>query len=70
MINGLQRTPVSGFFATNSVMRWQAINQGNICVQQNNVLNNSTVPEVRQMLAENPSLSKQIMFYGSSSRGT
>lgn len=64
------KDPRFRFFALNSTMRWQAITQGNVCVQRNSRLRNASLPEMREMLSKDPSLARQIMFYGSTLRGT
>lgn len=64
------KDPRFRFFALNSVMGWRAITQGHVCVRRNSKLKNAMVPEMRHMLTHEPNLAKQIMFYGSTLRGT
>lgn len=57
------------FFALNSVMRWTALRGGSLYVKHHQELQGKTVKELKSMLAENPSLVKQIMCYGTKLRG-
>lgn len=64
------KDPRFRFFAMNSNLRWQAINQGDVFVKNNNAFRSANALEMREMLRQNHLLAKEIMFYGSSLRGT
>ncbi|XP_055344659.1 uncharacterized protein LOC129592610 [Paramacrobiotus metropolitanus] len=61
--------PTFRFFALNSVLRWQALQTGQIFVRKSS-LGNVTSEQLREMLNHNPQLIKQIMNYGAKLRGT
>lgn len=56
------------FFAMNTLLRWNALNQGKVFVRRN--LAGKTMDDLKTLLHANKNLSNQIMFYGSSIRGT
>jgi len=58
------------FFAYNSWMRWSALNDGNIFVEKHQEFKNMTVEKLKDLVAQNPTTMKQIMFYASNLRGT
>lgn len=57
------------FFAMNSTLRWQALSQGNIFIKKNSFQNKS-VEEIKALLETRPHLANNIMYYGSTLRGS
>lgn len=64
------RDPRFRFHAMNTSMRWQAVYTGKVYVQRNSGFRTATVTEMTAILAQNRSLSEDIMYFGSSLRGT
>ena len=58
------------FFAFNTVMRHDALRAGNLYVRRNEDLQGKTVGQLRDMVREQPSLTRNIMFYGAKLQGT
>ncbi|KAK3923264.1 ATP-dependent DNA helicase [Frankliniella fusca] len=58
------------FFAYNSWMRWTALNDGNVFLEKHNEYKNMTVDKLKELIGQNPSIMKQIMFHASNLRGT
>lgn len=50
-------------------MRWNALRSGNLYVKRHQELQGKTVKELQEMLRVEPSLVRQIMFYGIKLRG-
>ena len=56
------------FFAMNSMMRWTALNVGNIYIK--NLANSTSLDVIMHQIESNPALANSIMYYGASLRGT
>lgn len=56
------KDPRFRFFAMYCVMKWQAINSGSVFLQRNSAFRNATVGQMRDMLAANRALAREIMF--------
>ncbi|XP_034240282.1 uncharacterized protein LOC117644774 [Thrips palmi] len=58
------------FFAYNSWMRWTALKDGNVFVEKHTEYQNMTAERLKQLIAQNPTIMKKIMFHASNLRGT
>ncbi|KAK3917404.1 ATP-dependent DNA helicase RRM3 [Frankliniella fusca] len=58
------------FFALNSMMRWTALSDGNMFVEQNPEYGSMTVKELKDKLKVDSKVLSKIMFHGRNIRGT
>lgn len=64
------KDPRFRYFLMNTLMRWTALNCGNIFVKKNEIFSNMTIEQLRLYLKEHPNVVKQIMHYASTIRTT
>jgi len=62
--------PTFRFFAYNSWLRWTALADGNLFVKNNEEFANMTISELKEKIAENSNIMRQIMFHSSNLKGT
>ncbi|KAK3932747.1 52 kDa repressor of the inhibitor of the protein kinase [Frankliniella fusca] len=58
------------FFALNSILRWNALNDGNIFVKRHSVIANMTADELKKKIQEDPSFIQKLMYQGKNIRGS
>lgn len=59
------KDPRFRYFACNSLMRWQALQKGRICVKKNSDIANMNAVALRQSLIDNPALYRKVLCYNS-----
>ncbi|KAK3916505.1 tRNA(Ile)-lysidine synthase [Frankliniella fusca] len=58
------------FFPYNSWLRWTALNDGNVFVRNNAEFQNLTIGAMKEMINENPSLMKSVMYQANNIKGS
>lgn len=58
------------YFASNFILRHQALKKGSLFVEKNTELQNMNLEQLRVALAENETLYRKVLSFGSSLRST
>ena len=64
------KDPRFRYFACNSILRWQALQKGQVCVQKNSEIANMNAVALKQALIDRPTLYRKVLCYNSSLRST
>lgn len=64
------KDPRFRYFASNYILRHQALQKGKIFVQKNSEVANMSAEQLRQALIDNPLLYRKVLSFGSNLRST